>query len=229
MSSRWGLLTQPFLSVRQVDVTYPTPAGPVRALVEANLEVARGEVVCVFGASGSGKSTLLEVIGGLQLPTSGVVTVGGNTVSDMDERQRTRLRLSKVGMVFQEHNLVSQFTASENIQIVLRAQGHATPKAEASRLLQLVGVEELADRSPVLMSGGQRQRVGIARGLAGARPLLLCDEPTGALDRENSRQLFQHLRSIAHEDQVACVIATHDPLAEEYADRILHMVDGRLV
>ncbi len=209
-----------------VEFTYSTPAGAVRALDGVSLEVAAGEMVSLYGASGSGKSTLLSVIGGLEVPGSGSVQVMGREIVGMSEDQRTDLRLRQVGLVFQEHNLVAQFTASENLQIVLCAQG--CPEAEAKRLLGLVGIGELWNRMPDAMSGGQRQRVGVARALAGRRPVMLCDEPTGALDSHTSASLFSQLKALTRQAGVACLIATHDPLAERYADRVLEIVDGRL-
>ena len=209
-----------------VEFTSSTPAGAVRALDGVNLEVAAGEMVSLYGASGSGKSTLLSVIGGLEVPGSGSVQVMGREIVGMSEDQRTDLRLRQVGLVFQEHNLVAQFTASENLQIVLRAQG--CPEAEAKRLLGLVGIGELWNRMPDATSGGQRQRVGVARALAGRRPVMLCDEPTGALDSHTSASLFSQLKALTRQAGVACLIATHDPLAERYADRVLEIVDGRL-
>lgn len=213
-----------------VEFTYSTPAGAVRALDGVSLEVAAGEMVSLYGASGSGKSTLLSVIGGLEVPGSGSVQVMGREIVGMSEDQRTDLRLRQVGLVFQEHNLVAQFTASENLQIVLRAQGcpEAEAEAKAKRLLGLVGIGELWNRMPDAMSGGQRQRVGVARALAGRRPVMLCDEPTGALDSHTSASLFSQLKALTRQAGVACLIATHDPLAERYADWVLEIVDGRL-
>lgn len=211
-----------------VEFTYSTPAGAVRALDGVSLEVAAGEMVSLYGASGSGKSTLLSVIGGLEVPSSGSVQVMGREIVGMSEDQRTDLRLRQVRLVFQEHNLVTQFTASENLQIVLRAQGCPEAEAETKRLLGLVGIGELWNRMPDAMSGGQRQRVGVARALAGRRPVMLCDEPTGALDSHTSASLFSQLKALTRQAGVACLIATHDPLAERYADRVLEIVDGRL-
>lgn len=212
--------------VKGAYLTYPSAGGGVSALRGADLRVSPGEVVCLYGASGSGKSTLLMAIGGLEVPQQGSVSVSGQEVIGMTEEQRTELRLRTVGLVFQEHNLVSQFTARENVEIVLRCQGDPTPGRSALALLDAAGVAELADRFPGAMSGGQRQRVGIARALAGDRPFLLCDEPTGALDSANSRALFDRLVRLAREKNVGCLIASHDPLAEQFADRVLRMRDG---
>lgn len=144
----------------------------------------------------------------------------------MADAERTDLRLRTVGMVFQEHNLVAQFTARENVEIILRCQGDSSPRESALELLDAVGVADLADRLPGAMSGGQRQRVGVARALAGDRPFLLCDEPTGSLDSANSAALFERLAHLADEKKVGCLIASHDPLAEKFAHRVLRMRDG---
>lgn len=208
--------------------SYATPAGPVSALESVELSIAEGEFVCLYGSSGSGKSTLLSVIAGLEVPQQGAIEVFGTDVTGLNERERTELRLRQVGMVFQDHNLVAQFTASENIQVVLRAQGCPDPEAQARSLLDSVGVGELWNRLPEAMSGGQRQRVGIARALAGNRPVMLCDEPTGALDSKTSAALFGAIQDLARHDGVACLVATHDPLAQRFADRVVEIVDGRL-
>lgn len=222
------LMMQVPVRVVGVEFSYPTPAGAVRALAGVDLDVAAGELVCLYGASGSGKSTLLSVIGGLEVPQAGSVQVVGREIVGLPEGERTDLRLRQVGLVFQEHNLVAQFTASENLQIVLRAQGCRDAEAESRRLLDFVGIGELWNRMPDAMSGGQRQRVGVARALAGQRPVMLCDEPTGALDSGTSTALFGQIRDLTRRAGVACLIATHDPLAERYADRVLEIVDGRL-
>lgn len=214
------------ISVKGVHLSYPSAGGGVSALSGADLTVAPGEVVCLYGASGSGKSTLLMAIAGLEVPQQGSILVAGQQVVGMSEPERTDLRLRIVGLVFQEHNLVAQFTARENVEIVLRCQGDSAPGKSALELLKTVGIADLADRLPGAMSGGQRQRVGIARALAGDRPFLLCDEPTGALDSKNSMALFERLVSLARDKNVGCLIASHDPLAERFADRVVRMRDG---
>lgn len=216
------------IEVRDLSFSYPMATGPLLALDNVNFELQQGEIVCLQGASGSGKSTLLSCIAGLELPDAGSIRIAGQELVGMSPRQRTELRLNTVGLVFQDHNLVSQFTARENIEIVLRCQGRANPRDEAEDLLELVGIRELSDRLPTNMSGGQRQRVGIARALAGQRPFLLCDEPTGALDSTNSQSLFGHLRTLAHDHGIGCLVATHDPIARDFGDTIIEMLDGRV-
>ncbi|MDR2930878.1 MAG: ABC transporter ATP-binding protein [Propionibacteriaceae bacterium] len=217
------------VEARGIVVDYPLAVGTVHALRGVDLTLIAGEAVCLFGASGSGKSTLLNVLAGLEAPDAGSLRVCGKDTLALSEEQRTALRLRSIGMVFQENNLVAQFTAGENVELILRCQGSSAPKRTAIELLGSLGVAELADRLPIDMSGGQRQRVGIARALAGDRAVILCDEPTGALDRTNSDVLFGLLRDLAHSKGIAVLIATHDRDAEKYADRVLEISDGELV
>lgn len=217
------------IEVRDLRFSYPMAAQTVPALDGVDLDLSQGEIVCLQGASGSGKSTLLACIAGLETPDFGSVKVGDQEIVGLSAKQRTKLRLETIGLVFQDHNLVAQFTARENIEIVLRSQGSEQASGIAERLLELVGIRELADRLPTHMSGGQRQRVGIARALAGDRPFLLCDEPTGALDSKNSESLFEYLRTLAHDQGIGCLVATHDPIAKQYGDRVIEMLDGRVV
>lgn len=212
----------------EVELSYPLKSGSVLALRGVDLSLAQGETVCLFGSSGSGKSTLLNVLAGLDVPDSGQVEVAGVNVVKASDAERTALRLNRVGMVFQDNNLVAQFTAAENVELILRCQGASHPRQQAIELLESLGVGDLADRHPTDMSGGQRQRVGIARALAGDRQLILCDEPTGALDRANSRALFGLLQHLARHKQIGVLIATHDREAEQFADRVLTIVDGRV-
>lgn len=217
------------IELRDLHFAYSMPSGQLPVLQGIDLILQRGDFVCLYGSSGSGKSTLLSCIAGLEIPTSGEILVDGQPLGEMSAQQRTNLRLTTIGMVFQEHNLVSQFTASENVQLVLRSQGDRRAEISARELLAAVGIADLADRLPNHMSGGQRQRVGIARALAGNRPYLLCDEPTGALDSTNSHALFSQLRNLSKERNIGCLIATHDPLAREYANKVIEMRDGKFL
>ncbi len=218
------------ITLRNVNLSYTSDVETVSALSGVSVELSAGELVTVFGTSGSGKTTLLNVISGLVVPDSGDIFVNGKEIAHADEADRARLRLTEVGLVFQDHNLIPEFSALENVMLPLRGRGVSDREAsdEASRLLDAVGVGELARRMPTQLSGGQKQRVGIARALVGGRTILLADEPTGALDTENSTMVFALLRRLADEG-VVVVIATHDPLATEIADRIIRMQDGRVV
>jgi putative ABC transport system ATP-binding protein len=188
-----------------------------------------GEFVCVYGASGSGKSTLLNLLAGLDLADSGEIRVGGVDVDTADEAQRASLRLRTVGVVFQEHNLIEEFTAAENVALPLEAAGLSVAEARGQALDQLsrVGLAGLEDRFPWQMSGGQRQRVGVARALTGQRSVLLADEPTGALDSAATKELFELFRELC-DDGVLAVICSHDPRCRDFADTVYEVVDGRL-
>jgi ABC-type lipoprotein export system ATPase subunit len=220
------MIMDELVEAKGIVVDYPLKAGTVHALRGMDLTLRAGEAVCLFGASGSGKSTLLNVLAGLEMPDAGSLRVCGRDVLSMSPAERTRLRLMSIGMVFQDNNLVAQFTAAENVELVLRCQGSGSPRQRAVKLLAALGVDDLADRRPGDMSGGQRQRVGIARALAGDRAVVLCDEPTGALDRRNSELLFDRLRGLAHSKGIGVLLATHDRMAERYADRVLEISDG---
>lgn len=202
----------------------------VVALDEVSLEVAPGEFVCVYGASGSGKTTMLNIMAGIDIADEGDVLIAGQSFSGLSEDARADIRLHHVGVVFQSNNLLPEFTALENVALPLMVRGLARDEAarRAEAALASVGLEGLGHRLPERISGGQRQRVGIARALAGEQRLLLADEPTGALDSENSRQLFELMRSLCDDRGTAVVLATHDPLALRFADSVYHMVDGAL-
>lgn len=218
------------ISLTSVSVTHRTAAGVVHSLNDVNLAVETGEYVAVLGASGSGKTTLLNVIGGLIQPSAGDVEVAGKTITSLSENDRANLRLRSIGVVFQDNNLIAEFTALENVILPLSARGwhQSDAIAEAQRLLERFDIGPLANRKPFELSGGQRQRVGIARGLAGGRNILLADEPTGSLDTANSRAVFTLLGEVAAQG-VAVVVATHDPNIERFASRVVSMRDGQIV
>lgn len=186
-------------------------------------------MILVSGVSGSGKTTLLNIISGLDDPDEGHVIVMSQSLSSLTTRAREELRLKSIGIVFQEANLVPDFTARENVELVLRASGlgQDDPRAAALHALREVGLGELGDRYPREMSGGQAQRVGIARALAGGRPLILADEPTGAVDRRTATGIFSLLSEIARAGR-AVLVSSHDPLARRFATRAYRLQDGRL-
>ncbi|WP_161972417.1 ABC transporter ATP-binding protein [Glaciihabitans arcticus] len=218
------------ISLSNITLEHHTAAGTVVALNDISLRIDSGEYVALLGASGSGKTTLLNVIGGLVLPTAGDVEVANRELSVLSESERARLRLHEIGIVFQDNNLIAEFTASENVALPLRARGWGPREAEAaaSQLLSEFGLDGLERRRPVELSGGQKQRVGIARGLAGGRQILLADEPTGALDSVSSRSVFELLQNIAGQG-VAVIVATHDPIIMNYASRVISIRDGSIM
>jgi putative ABC transport system ATP-binding protein len=217
------------IELQNVVRSFPAGRERVVAVDDVTLRIPAGRFVCLYGSSGSGKSTLLNLIAGLDTPDSGRVCVDGQELSTMDEAARARMRLGKMGVIFQDDNLIDELTALENVALPLQALGSpfAEAVAQSRSALEKVGVGELADRHRRDMSGGQRQRVGIARGLVGPRVLLVADEPTGALDSANSRSLFGLMRALCA-DGVSAIVATHDPLARDFADSVYEIVDGHL-
>lgn len=216
------------LSITDVSRSYTSDAETVWAVRDANLTARAGEFVCVFGASGSGKSTLINIIAGLDSADFGEILVDAQDVARLDESERASMRLQTVGVVFQEFNLIEEFTAIENVTLPLEALGVGPTDAAGQAAIQMarVGLEGLEDRLPSQLSGGQRQRVGIARALVGDRRILLADEPTGSLDSAASVELFALLRELCDGGALA-VVCSHDARCPEFADTVYEMVDGR--
>jgi len=214
------------------DVTRRYQRGPdtVEALAGVTLSVAPGELVALVGRSGSGKTTLLNLIGGLDRPDGGEITVDGGKLGSMDETALLRLRRERIGFVFQAFGLLPYLSARENVGVPLRML--RTPAAERDRrvdeLLRVVGLEAHAEQRPAELSGGQQQRVAIARALATEPGLLLADEPTGQLDSETGHTVIGLMRDLVHNAGSAALVATHDPSVVAYADRVLHLQDGRI-
>lgn len=217
------------LRLARVCRRFVSPAETVEAVRDVSLTAEAGEFVCLVGASGSGKSTLINLIAGLDVPDDGLVEVAGVDVGALGEGERAQLRLESIGVVFQDHQLVEEFTAAENVALPLEVRGmpSAQALAEAAGELARVGLTGLEDRRPSAMSGGQRQRVGIARALAGGRRIILADEPTGALDSENSQSLFELLARLSSEGTLV-IVCTHDDLCRDFADSVYRMHDGYL-
>jgi putative ABC transport system ATP-binding protein len=210
---------------------YPSGDSVVHALRGIDLEVARGHLVAVRGRSGSGKTTLLNVLGGLDRPTSGRVVVDGLEISSLGERQLVEARRRVVAFIFQAFGLVPILSAAENVEVPLRLV--ATPGRErddrVAELLDLVGLGERARHRPHELSGGEQQRVAIARALANRPRLLLADEPTGQLDSETGHRIMALLRNVVQREGITAIVATHDPMMLDVADRVLELRDGRLV
>ncbi|MEU4830438.1 ABC transporter ATP-binding protein [Streptosporangium sp. NPDC023615] len=217
--------------VRLDRVTRTHGEGPraVTALRGVSLDVGAGELVAVMGPSGSGKSTLLNLAGGLDVPTSGSVTVEDTPLSSLTAAERAGLRRRRVGYVFQDLNLIPSLTALENVTLPRELDGArlGTARGEAMRVLTEVGLEEVADRFPDEISGGQRQRVAIARALVGERRLILADEPTGALDTPTGDEILQLLR-VRCDAGAAVLLVTHEPRYAAWADRVVFLRDGEI-
>ena len=202
----------------------------VNALAGVSLEIHPGELVAVMGPSGSGKSTLLNVAGGLDRPTSGTVTVGGEDLTAMPAGDLARLRRRRMGFVFQDYNLIPSLTAAENVALPLELDGLRASRArrQARQVLGLMALMELSDRYPDQMSGGQQQRVAIARALVGSRRFVLADEPTGALDTHTGEDVLRVLRDRCDEG-VAGLLVTHEARHAAWADRVVFLRDGVVV
>ncbi|WP_276248677.1 ABC transporter ATP-binding protein [Haladaptatus sp. YSMS36] len=201
----------------------------VTALDDVSLTVRDGELVCLTGPSGSGKSTLLHLLAGLDTPTSGTVSLAGTDLSSLSDRERTRLRLDRVGIVFQRFHLLSALSARANVALPLLERGvkRSARRARATDLLERVGLGDRITHKPGELSGGEQQRVAIARALANDPAILIADEPTGELDTDTGRRILDTLSELATERAV--VIASHDAQTQAIADRIVKLRDGRLV
>jgi putative ABC transport system ATP-binding protein len=222
---------RPVVSCRGLSRVYGTQTMPVRALTDVDIDIAPGEFVSLSGPSGSGKSTLLNLIGALDRPTAGEVIVDGVALGGLDEAQRSDLRLTKIGFVFQAYNLIPVLSARENVEFIMQLQGVAARErhARALEMLELLGIAELANRRPGELSGGQQQRVAVARAIVTGPALLLADEPSANLDSKTTQTLLELLRGINVERGVTIVTATHDPIVMRYARRSVQMQDGRIV
>lgn len=204
---------------------------PVHALRGVSLTIRRGHLVALVGRSGSGKTTLLNIIGGLDSPDAGEVSVAGRDVTRMSQRDRAMLRRGTVSFIFQSFGLIPMLSAAENIGIPLRIAAESARERDrrVQLLLSVVGLEEHARQRPNELSGGQQQRVAIARALACEPELLIADEPTGQLDSDTGRQIMRLLRTVVQAEGITALVATHDSALLELADDVLHLEDGMLV
>jgi len=219
------------LTAENLGRTYTTGPVDVEAVKSVDLQVDPGSFVVVRGRSGSGKTTLLNMLGGLDQPTTGTVTLDGEDVTSMDEPSLAEMRRTKVGFIFQAFGLVPILTAAENVEIPLRlVKTSPTERRERSRvLLELVGLGDRVDHRPDELSGGEQQRVAIARALANEPRLLIADEPTGQLDSRTGRTIVDLILALVHSEDIAAVVATHDPAPLAIADRVIELSDGHVI
>lgn len=213
-------------TARGLAKTYDMGEVKVHALRGVDLDLYQGELVVLLGASGSGKSTLLNILGGLDTASEGEVFYAGESLTHASEKQLTEFRRNHVGFVFQFYNLIPSLSAEENVAVVTEISNKPMPIADA---LELVEMSDRADHFPAQLSGGQQQRVAIARAIAKQPDVLLCDEPTGALDSKTGIVVLEALRKINEEVGTTVVVITHNAGIAEMADRVIYLSDGQIV
>jgi putative ABC transport system ATP-binding protein len=219
-----------------IDVTnlvknYSGDSLEVQALRGVDLKVERGEFTAIAGPSGSGKTTLLNLIGGLDYPTSGSLTVAGNNLNEMSPRDLSDMRLNNIGFIFQAYNLIPVLTALENVEYILLLQG--VDKKErlerSTRILKEVGLGKEINRRPKELSGGQQQRVAVARAIVSEPELVLADEPTANLDQKTGSSLLDLMHDLNHKKNITFIFSTHDRMVMEYAERLISLTDGMII
>jgi putative ABC transport system ATP-binding protein len=221
----------PAVVCRHVGKTYAQAAVSVHALADINLEIPHKDFACLSGPSGSGKTTLLNLIGGLDRPTTGEIVIAGQRIDTLDGAALARLRLHRIGFVFQAYNLIPVLSARENVEFVMQLQGvPAARRAQKARaILAEVGLEGLEDRRPAELSGGQQQRVAVARAIVSEPALVLADEPTANLDSKTAENLMQLLVHMNNEHHLTFLFSTHDKLVMDFSRRLIRLHDGRIV
>lgn len=218
------------ITLTQVEKHFHEGEHIVRAVDGIDLELARGDFAAIAGPSGSGKTTLLNLIGGLDRPDAGEISIGGETTSTRSDDELTELRLRKIGFVFQAYNLIPVLTAYENVQFVLQIQG-VPDKEHKERIMPLfheIGLDGLEHRFPSQLSGGQQQRVAVARAVIGNPAIVLADEPTANLDSETAWNLLSMMRDLNEEKQVTFLFSTHDSMVIQEARRVIRLRDGKV-
>ncbi len=220
----------PIVEVRSLERSYRQGELVVHALRGIDLDIEPGEFTVLMGPSGSGKTTLLNQIGALDIPDGGSVKVEGKELSGLSKSELAKMRLERIGFVFQAYNLIPVLSAYENAEFVLLMQGKdkASRKQRVMETLKLVGLEGMEHRRPTELSGGQQQRVAVARAIAGQPALVLADEPTANLDSTTGYALIETMKKLNQDQGVTFVFATHDPKVMEHAHRIVRLVDGKI-
>ncbi len=223
-------MTEILAKLEHVSRVYQKGREKVDVLHELDLEIEKGDFLALMGPSGSGKTTLLNLLGGLDRPTGGTVTVGGQELSAMSNSQLSGWRSTHVGFIFQFYNLLPVLTAQKNVELplLLTNMSGKERSRRAGIALEIVGLADRANHKPRELSGGQEQRVAIARAIVSDPELLLCDEPTGDLDRQTADEILKLLQTLNREHGKTIIMVTHDAQAAEYAQRTLHMDKGKL-
>ncbi len=224
-------MTELTVVLKNVSKVYRQNSLAVYALTDINLDVPKQDFACLSGPSGSGKSTLLNLIGGLDKPTTGEISVDGSRVDQLGKSELAQLRLHKIGFVFQAYNLIPVLTARENVEFVMQLQGMAAQERgdKAMQILKEVGLDGLENRRPGELSGGQQQRVAVARAIVSEPSLVLADEPTANLDSKTATALMEMLVHMNQEHHVTFIFSTHDKLVMDFSRRLIKLHDGRVV
>jgi putative ABC transport system ATP-binding protein len=218
------------ISVQDVGRIYPSDSGDVHALKQINFNIPQGKFIALKGRSGSGKTTLLNCLGGLDTPTTGRIEVFGVDISTMNEANRTRWRREQVGFIFQQMGLLPSFSTYENLDVMARL-GKVPRRERRQRIhesLDQVGLLDYVNHRPYEMSGGQQQRIAIARALVTSPKLILADEPTSELDSETTHDILIAFQQIVRQQGATILLSSHDPIADDYADNIIYLRDGRV-
>ncbi len=218
------------IELKDIYKIYSDGDSEIRALDGVSLSVQKGEFVAIVGSSGSGKSTCMNIIGCLDIPTSGTYLLNGTDVSTMDEKSLAHVRNKEIGFIFQQYNLISKLTVRENVELPLLYRGIKTHERQrlAMNALERVGLGDRGDKYPTQLSGGQQQRVSIARALAGNPPVILADEPTGALDSKTGREVLEFLKTL-NRDGTTVVLITHDNSIAAQMKRVVRIQDGKII
>lgn len=222
------LMNTPILTARHLNKVVPSAEGELSILHDLSLDLCRGDSLAIVGSSGSGKSTLLGLLAGLDLPSSGSIHLAGQDLSQLDEDQRARLRAEQVGFVFQSFQLLDSLNALENVMLPLELEGHADARQRARALLERVGLGHRLSHYPRQLSGGEQQRVAIARAIVKKPEVLLCDEPTGALDYQTGKLVLEVIARINREMGTTAIVITHNAAIAGMADRVLYLSGGRI-
>ncbi|ATG35428.1 ABC transporter, ATP binding protein [Phaeobacter piscinae] len=223
--------TMPFIQFDSVSKGFTFGKDKLQIFSSLNLSIGAGEFVAVMGPSGSGKSTMLNLLSGIDAPDQGSIRIGNSKLEQMGEAKKSNWRAHNVGIVFQFYNLLPTLNVAENIELplLLKPIGRAERRARVEKIIDLVGLSGRGKQLPSSMSGGQQQRVGIARAIVSDPPLLLCDEPTGDLDRASADEVLEVLGFLNRELKKTIVMVTHDPEAATHASRVLHLNKGQFI
>lgn len=215
-----------YIEFNHITKEYKTGEVSIKALDDASFCVEKGELAVILGSSGAGKTTALNILGGMDVPTSGEIIVDGNKITDYSEKQLIGYRREDIGFVFQFYNLVPNLTALENVELAAQV---CKDSLDAGETLDKVGLSERKNNFPAQLSGGEQQRVSIARAIAKNPKLLLCDEPTGALDYNTGKQILQLLQDTCRKDNITVLIITHNSALAPMADRLIRFKSGKVI